>query len=230
MRNAKLFESLSKLKSTGVNVSTIIDVGIQHATPVLMKLFQEQHHVLFEPVQEYYKHIKNNYSKLSYTLVEAAVSDRNGQLLLHTEKKTRSDEISHSYIVGTTTSSSRSVQSLTLDSYFVTNSYADPYLLKIDVEGPDVPNLIIKGASKILKRTAVVIIEMTVEKLMERAILLHEAGFDVWDICDLCYYGDCLWQADFVFVNRSLKESNIALCPIFMRPFRPELWQKGFDQ
>jgi len=95
---------------------------------------------------------------------------------------------------------------------------------------PDVPNLIIRGAANTLKSTAVVVIEMTVDKLMERAILLHEAGFDVWDICDLCYYGDCLWQEDFVFVNRSLKQSNIALRPMHDRPFRPELWQKGFDQ
>jgi len=230
MRKAKLFESLTKLKAVGVNVSTVIDVGIQHSTPVLVKLFQEQHHVLFEPVQEYYEHIKKNYAGLSFTLVDAAVSDRNGQLLLHTEKKTRGDEISHSYIVGSATSSSRSVQTLTLDYYFANNKYAEPYLLKIDVEGPDVPKLILQGATNILKSTAAVVIEMTVDKLMERAIMLHEAGFDVWDICDLCYYGDCLWQADFIFVNRSLKQSNIALRPIHDRPFRPELWQKGFDQ
>lgn len=230
MRNAKLWESLTKLKSTGLNVPTIVDVGIQHATPVLMKIFQEQHHVLFEPVQEYYEHIKNNYSGISFTLVEAAVSDRNGELLLHTEKKTRGDEISHSYIVGSATSSSRSIQSVSLDHYFSSNQYATPYLLKIDVEGPDVPSLIIRGAANVLKNTAVVIIEMTVDKLMERAILLHEAGFDVWDICDLCYYSNCLWQADFVFINRSLKQSNIALRPMHDRPFNPKLWQKGFDQ
>ena len=99
MRSAKLFESLSKLKSTGIDISTIIDVGVQHCTPVLMKLFREQHHVLFEPVEEYYSHIRNNYSDLPYTLVDAAVSDQNAELLLHTEKKTRGDEISHSYIV-----------------------------------------------------------------------------------------------------------------------------------
>lgn len=230
MRTAKLAESLLKLKSTGVNIATVIDVGIQHSTPVLMKLFQEQHHVLFEPVQEYYGHIRDNYSCLSYTLVEAAVSDQNGKLLLHTEKKTRGDEISYSYIVGTPSPCSRSVQSLTLDHYFSCSQHAAPYLLKIDVEGPDVPNLIIRGASQVLKGTAVVVIEMTVDKLMERAISLYEAGFDVWDICDLSYYGNCLWQADFVFINRSIKQSNTLLRPMHDRPFRPELWQKGFDQ
>jgi len=84
------------------------------------------------------------------------------------------------------------------------------------------------GATKLLEDTSVVVIEMTVDKLMERAILLHDAGFDVWDICDLCYYGDCLWQADVVFVKRSIKQSNIALRPMHDRPFRSELWQSGF--
>ena len=230
MRDAKLLESLTKLKDTGVRISTIVDVGIQHSTPVLMKLFKEQHHLLFEPVEEYYKHIRRNYENHPFTLVEAAVSDIDDQLLLHTEKKTRGDEISHSYLVEHTTPSTRLIKSLTLDGYFSINHYHQPFLLKIDVEGPDVPSSIIKGATNTLMNTAAVVIEMTVDKLMERASLLHDAGFDVWDICDLCYYGDCLWQADFVFINRSIKQSNIALRPMHDRPFRPSLWQKGFDQ
>lgn len=230
MRSAKLFESLAKIRQIGVDVGTVIDVGVQHFTPVLMKIFAEQHHVLFEPVEEYYDHIRKNYASLSYTLVEAAVSDKNGQLLLHTEKKTRGNEISHSYLVECSTPSSRAVQSLTLDSYFSSNRHASPYLVKIDVEGPDIPSSIIKGAEQTLANTAIVVIEMTVDKMIERSLLLHEAGFDIWDICDLCYYGDCLWQADFIFVNRKLKQSNIDLRPMHIRPFKPELWQKGFDQ
>ena len=230
MRTAKLFESLSKLKSTGIDISTIIDVGVQHCTPVLMKLFEEHHHVLFEPIEEYYDQIKKNYSGIPCTLVEAAVSDQNTEILLHSEKKTRGNEISHSYIVDRPTASSRIIKSVTLDHYFSSFQFEKPYLLKIDVEGPDVPSSIIDGAGEILKSTSVVIIEMTVDMLMERAILLYEAGFDVWDICDLCYYDDSLWQADFIFVNRSLKQKNIALRPMHIRPFDPVLWQKGFDQ
>jgi hypothetical protein len=51
-----------------------------------------------------------------------------------------------------------------------------PSLLKIDVEGPDVPAQILRGARDFLQRTSVVVIEMTVDKFMERAILLHETG------------------------------------------------------
>lgn len=229
-RNAhsKILNSLETLRQIGVPVSTVIDVGIQHATPVLMKVFHDLPHVLFEPVEEYYPHIRKNYASLAYLLVEAAVSDFDGQLTLHTEKKTRGDEISHSYIVKGATSSSRTVRSLTLDKFFQENPSQAPYLLKIDVEGPEVPSSIIRGAKDVLTHASVVVIEMTVDKFMDRAILLHEAGFDIWDVCDLCYYGDCLWQADVVFVKRELKQSNIALRPMHERPFRPELWQSGF--
>jgi len=228
MRTAKILESMTTLKSLGLGLTAVIDVGVQHSTPALMAVFPDLPHVLFEPVEEYYPFIRNNYQDMSYTLVEAAVSDFDGELTLHTERKTRGDEISHSYIVQAPTACSRTVRTLTLDCYFRDNPRPGPLLLKIDVEGPDVPNAILRGATAVLSQTAAVVIEMTVDRFMERAILLHEAGFDVWDICDLCYYQDCLWQADVVFVNRRLKDSNQNLRPMHIRPFRPELWQSGF--
>lgn len=227
-RAAKIEESLRKLRATGVLISTVVDVGIQHSTPVLIKVFPDIPHVLFEPVEEYYPHIRENYSKLAYSLVETAVSDFDGELTLRTEKKTRGDEISHSYIVKAATPSTRTVRSLTLDTFFRENPSPAPYLLKIDVEGPDVPSSIIRGAKEVLAQTSAVVIEMTVDKFMDRAILLHEAGFDVWDVCDLCYYGGCLWQADVIFVRREIKQANIGLSPIHDKPFRSELWQSGF--
>ncbi|HRL74810.1 MAG TPA: FkbM family methyltransferase [Candidatus Accumulibacter phosphatis] len=228
MRAAKILDSLTTLKGLGLGLTTVVDVGVQHSTPALMAVFPTLPHVLFEPVEEYYPFIRKNYCNISHTLVEAAVSDFDGELTLHTEKKTRGDEISHSYIVRAPTASSRTVRTLTLDGYFRDHPRPGPLLLKIDVEGPDVPNAILRGATAVLSQTAAVVIEMTVDKFMERAILLHEAGFDVWDICDLCYYQDCLWQADVVFVNRRLKDSNQNLRPMHIRPFRPELWQSGF--
>ena len=227
-RVAKVEDSLRTLREAGVRIETVVDVGIQHQTPVLIKVFPDVPHVLFEPVAEYYPYIRINYAGLDHTLVEAAVSDVDGELILRTEKKTRGDEISHSYIVKEAAPSTRNVQSLTLDTYFREHPAATPFLLKIDVEGPDVPASILRGARSVLRQAAAVMIEMTVDKFMERAVLLHDAGFDVWDICDLCYYGDCLWQADVVFVRRDVKLTNAALSPMRSGPFRAELWQSGF--
>ncbi len=225
MRMAKIQDSLQQIRRTGIPICTIVDVGIQHSTPALIQTFPDVPHVLFEPVEEYYPHIREKYAQLDHQLVEAAVSDFDGEVMLHTEKKTRGAEVSHSHITNKKTASSRMVRSVTLDKFFIGNQLPKPYLLKIDVEGANVPASIIRGARWMLQHTSVVVIEMTVDRFMERGLLLHEAGFDLWDIADLCYYGDCLWQADVVFVNRQLKQSTPALRPMHDRPFLPELWQ-----
>lgn len=228
MRNAKIRECLQTLRQKGLPVGAVIDVGIQHATEPLIELFPDVPHVLFEPVEEYFPFIHKNYAALDYKLVHAAVSDAEGFVTLHTQRKTRGDEISHSYIVPNETKSSRTVPTLTLDNYFSSHPLPKSPMLKIDVEGPDVPNSILRGARETLKDCSVVVIEMTVDRFMERAILLHEAGFDLWDLCDLCYYGDCLWQADAIFVNKKHKQDNMELRPMHKQPFSSDLWQSGF--
>ena len=228
MRTAKIQDSLQQLRRTEIPISSVVDVGIQHSTPALIQTFPDLPHVLFEPVEEYYPHIRRIYAGVNYQLVEAAVSDFDGEIMLHTEKKTRGAEISHSYITKKETPSTRRIRSVTLDNFFLHKQSPRPYLLKIDVEGADIPASIIRGAQGLLQHTSVVVIEMTVDKFMERGLLLHEAGFDLWDIADLCYYGDCLWQADVVFVDRQVKQSTLALRPMHERPFLSELWQSGF--
>lgn len=228
MRNAKVREALRLLRASQVPITHIIDVGIQHSTPPLMEVFPDLYHYLFEPVEEYYPHIRRNYEKIGHQLVEAAVTDTNGELLLQTQKKTRGDEISHSFLTTRASADTRSVQALRLDTYFAAHSPDNRYLLKVDVEGPDVPSAILRGAQGILDKVSVVMIEMTVDRFMDRAIILHEAGFDVWDLCDLCYYGDCLWQFDAFFVRRDLKQNLGVLRPMSAFPFRKELWQSGF--
>lgn len=228
MREAKIHNSLETLKNIGVSFDAVVDVGIQHSTPVLIDIFPDIHHYLFEPIKEYYPFIKQNYKNLRFDLIEVAVSDHDGDLVIHSEKKTRGDEISHSYIVDKPTATSRTVKTISLDSFQHARNLQGNFLLKIDVEGPDVPSRIISGASKMLKSCSVVIIEMTVDTFMQRAILLHNAGFDIWDICDLCYYGECLWQGDVVFIKRELKQAKLSLRPMHKRPFQSNLWQSGF--
>ena len=228
MRNAKVREALRLLRASQVPITHIIDVGIQHSTPPLIEIFPDLHHYLFEPVEEYYPHIRRNYEKLSHELVEAAVSDSDGTMLLQTQKKTRGDEISHSFLTQKASADTRTVRTLRLDTYFAAHFATNQYLLKVDVEGPDVPAAILRGAKGILDKVSVVMVEMTVDRFMDRAVILHVAGFDVWDLCDLCYYGDCLWQFDAFFIRRDIKQTVPALRPMGAGPFRKELWQSGF--
>jgi FkbM family methyltransferase len=227
VRVATLRDSLRMLKEAGLPVAKILDVGVQHATPPLIEAFPDKPHFLFEPIDDYFSHIHSNYAALDYRIVEAAVSDRDGETFFHSEKKNRGAEISHSWIVDRPTDASRSVKTIRLDTYLEEHGQEGPYLLKIDVEGPNVPSSILQGALRTLTQSSAVVIEMTVDRFMQRASILHDAGFDLWDSVDHCYYGGCLWQFDAVFINRKLKDEIPSFRPMHSKPFRRELWQQG---
>jgi len=226
MRVAKMTDSLRKLRELGVPATTILDVGVQHKTLPLMSIYPDLPHLLFEPITDYFPHIHQNYKGMNYEIVNAAVSDKNADIFLHSEKKYGGNEISHSWIVEKETETSRKLKSITLDSFLGERGGNGPYLLKIDVEGADVPQKILKGAVATLAKTSAVIIEMTVDTFVQRSIILHENGFDLWDLVDSCYYGDCLWQVDAVFISRKLKSASPELSPMHIKPFQPKLWQQ----
>ena len=226
IRNGKMVESLRLLRSLELPIDTILDMGIQHSIPSLIEVFPDKRHILFEPIDDYFDQIARNYSSVDYELVNAAVCDVDGTVTIHSERKTVGTEISHSWIVPKVTENSRIVDSIRLDTFLSKKNRLGSYLLKIDVEGSDIPASILQGGLETLEDTSVVVIEMTVDRFMQRAKLLDQAGFDIWDIVDLCYYGDCLWQCDVIFVSRQCKKDMPSLRPpIHQTPFRPELWQ-----
>ena len=228
MRTTSIKESLTLLRQSGVHCDQVLDVGVLHSTPVLMEVFGDKTHHLFEPVDDYFPVIRKNYVAIDHRLVPAAVSDVDGgHVLLHSEKKLGNDQISHSWISATETASTRRVQTITLDSYVQHAALSGRFLLKIDVDGAPVPAAILRGASKCLAACSVVVIEMTVDRFFERAKLLDEAGFDVWDLTALCYYGDSLWQFDAIYVNRNVKNALPDLRPMHTGAFDRKLWQEG---
>lgn len=227
MRTSKTVDSLRVLIKTDIPIGDIFDVGILHGTPILMELFSDRTHHLFEPIDDYFNKITENYRNINHTLIHAAVSDKIGNVFVHSEKKLGDGQISHSWISDKPTESSRMVPEITLDNYSLGVSCKTPLLLKIDVDGAPVPASILRGATKTLAVCSVVIIEMTLERWFERAEILHHAGFDLWDVTSLCYYGDCLWQFDAVFVNRKYKSEFPALAPMHQLPFDMKRWQQG---
>lgn len=226
MRSPSLYNSLNQLKSIGIPVDMILDVGVQHRTLPLIKVHPDIRHMLFEPISEYYPHISNNYEAIDHLIVQAAVSDVDGQVFMHSEKNNRGDEISHSWIVDNPSGDTRTVNTITLD-YYLESIYCKNFLLKIDVEGWDVPQKILSGAKNILNRTSVVVIEMTVDTFLARANILSASGFVLWDLVDLCYYDNVLWQADAIFVQKHLKQNFPSLAPMHRKPFNQKLWQQA---
>jgi FkbM family methyltransferase len=227
MRTTKVDECLRLLCSLGLPIGDVFDVGVLAGTPVLMKQFPDRTHHLFEPIDDHFADIRRNYAAIDHRLVHAAVTDKAGEVLIHAARKMDDGKISHGWITDQPGDATRTVRAITLDDYVVGALARSPYLLKIDVDGAPVPAAILRGAHAMLQDCSVVLIEMTVDRFFERAALLDSAGFDLWDLSALCYYGDCLWQFDAVYVNRRYKRQIPSLAPMHQHPFVPARWQSG---
>jgi len=76
-------------------------------------------HFLFEPVDEYYSLIEENYRNCNYELFTGALSDKNGESLLTISRKD-SDTITHSSLYGASDgekAETRVVKTITLDNF-----------------------------------------------------------------------------------------------------------------
>ena len=196
---------LNNLKSCGVPVSQIIDVGVHTATDELINCFPLVEHLLFEPVRIHHNSIIKNYKNINFQLFKVALSDTKGLAYLIETSIWENGVVSHSRISsspeeidGKKIIHSNEIEIEVLDSY--KEQIHTNYLLKIDVDGFDLN--VLRGAREILKKASIVIVEATWKSLAERAIFLEENGFVLYDIADKCFYGKALWQCDLVYVRK----------------------------
>lgn len=80
---------------------------------------------------------------------------------------------------------------------------------------------VLRGAKQTLEKSSLVIIEATMAQLAARLNALVALGFDLFDIVDLCFYDDTLYQVDLVFINRRIK-GTLEMPDI--RQFEPMKW------
>ncbi len=208
MRGPFKLQALDVIKTRGIPVGTILDVGVLEGTPELKKIFPDKMHVLFEPVREFHEKIADNYRSagIQFDIVGAAVADCDGEVDLQVVGKFGEMEISHSFMVLDADSkedkSTRRVKRVSLDSFLSDKSYDWPYLLKIDIDGHD--ELVLNGAKETLKKTSVIIIEATAKNIAKRIEMCLEAGFRVFDLCEPCYYDGVFWQCDIIAIRQEL--------------------------
>nr|CCF78642.1 putative Methyltransferase FkbM family [Rubrivivax gelatinosus S1] len=206
---------LGWLKQAGVEVGTVLDVGVQAGTEFLIQCFPDRPHVLFEPVEPYFEGIRQRYRNVEHRLVEVALSDAPGTVWLNCESRDGSGLITHSGLAPTQATKaerpdlviSKPVKRMTLDEALADQTDARPYLLKVDVDGHE--SQILRGAQRTLAHASIAIVEATTTTLLERAGILADAGFMLLDIVDLCYYHEVLSQVDLIFVHRDW----VARCP-----------------
>ena len=211
------FDSLFFLRSNGLHVKTIIDVGVQKQTADLKKIFADKRHVLVEPISENYPEIRRNYEGLDYELIEAAASEHSGEAVLQVRSSNPASGVFTGSIIDKSgghgaipTVEERTVKRVSLDEVIDERSSPWPYLLKIDVDGTELD--VLAGAKRVLANTSCVVIEAPVGKILERASALVGSGFQLWDIVDLNYYKSHLSHVDLIFLaNWELKKGPLGL-------------------
>jgi FkbM family methyltransferase len=212
------------LLQSGLKISTILDVGVQFQTKELRENFVSAKHVLFEPVREYHDEIRRHYAGRDYELFEIALSDETGRANLQVFDITGSGSISHSSLKAGGEAGGRDIASVRLDDFMQTRNYADPYLLKIDVDGNELK--ILAGAVNTLRQCMCVVVECPISLndglFFERAQFLRNQGFSLWDIVDFCYYKDQLSQVDLVFIRNDVKLASYS--PWTEGPFDVTRW------
>jgi FkbM family methyltransferase len=201
-------QTLDIMRSRGIPVRTVLDVGVLNGTPELLQAYPDRMHLLFEPVAEFGPSIEQTYKNTPHFLVQAAVSDCSGETHLDTKTIMAGLSISHSYMTESAQQSTRTVRKVSLDDYLRENPAKPPYLLKIDIDGFEMK--VLQGATETLKETSAVIIEVTVYDLVERIGFLQQLGFRLFDISEPCYYDDSLWQADAVLIRNDVHARHFA--------------------
>lgn len=216
-------QSMRLLIESGLKIPTILDVGVQFQTRELRENFAGAKHVLFEPVREYHDEIRRHYLGRDYELFEIALSDETGSANLQVFDITGSGSISHSS-VNTGAGGGRAISSVRLDDFMQGRNYAAPYLLKVDVDGNELK--ILAGSTQTLRQCACVIVECPISLndglFFERAQMLRNQGFTLWDVVDLCYYKDQLSQVDLVFLRNDIKIARFS--PWTEGPFEVARW------
>lgn len=221
-------DSLRLLRDCDIEINVVLDVGIYKETRPLMEAFPDVEHHLFEPVDIHFKDIRSNYSKIKHVIHHVALSNKDGSAYLACKSINNTGEVTHSEVLSQKPDDEsqyvkvRQIRMAKLDTIIKQSIVSPPYLLKIDVDGHELP--IMEGAVDVLENTSVVIVEAPLQKndasaFFLRSQFLLSRGFYLVDIVDMAYYNDVLWQVDLVFVKKHIIENVSRLRPFECDPF-----------
>lgn len=212
--------SLKSLTARGVEIATVIDVGVQRETPSLIECFPTAGHLLFEPVKEFHGDIAANYRNIRHAIFDCAVSNRDGEGRLKSLQISGAG-VTHAHVG----EEGEAVRLARLDTVLPVAGFAPPYLLKIDVDSMDATLNALAGTEGIMNDVACIVCEMVAVHFVSLAQRIEAAGFRLWDIVECCYYDDVLYQSDAVFVRSSLIRSNPRLKPFNFDKYDPQKWR-----
>lgn len=200
-------QTLDILRERGVPVNVVLDVGVLHGTPELVRAYPGVRHILFEPVTEFVEKIRIAYRNVDHVLHQVAVGEASGSVTLRTVSHLDGMVISHSAMAAGQPPDApghRTVPMLSIDDAVAVNGYEGPFLLKIDIDGQELK--VLRGAAKTLPQCSIVIVECARGELPQRILAVQAAGFTLFDLCEPCYYDKTFWQCDAVFIRNDLHQ------------------------
>ena len=229
-----MVNALSALRNLGVEVRSVIVIGVHKETPFLIKVFPDVKHSLIEPSGEFIDAINENYRNIDFKFLQIALSDQEREAWYVSKSRTNkivslvdgipTEQEVKSPMHGSISDypvtsedfednefedliSCNKIRVTTLDSILGTMNVASPFLLKIDVDGLELN--IVNGAKQSLKSASIVIVETSLTEgasfsLISGSLEVMSHGFRLFDIVDPTYYCGVLFQVDLIFIREDI--------------------------
>jgi len=205
--------ALNRLKKLRIDPNTIIDVGAAAGnwTRLALAHWPSASYHLIEPLQEQavsLNDLKLKYSRLNW---HQGVAGNETSIV----KFSVSNDLDGSGVYGNDAENVREVPVFKIDD--ILKNVEGPFLIKLDTHGYEIP--IIEGASVVLAKTEVLIIEVYGFHVSPTAVLFHKLtehletlGFRLFDLVDIIRRekDGAFWQADAVYLksNHEVFENN----------------------
>src|SRR3954464_4911538 len=179
-------EHCALLVRLGFKPGTVIDVGAADGTPGLYDYFPEADLLLIDPLEEHVPALKEISRKhVRARIAVGAAGAHAGEIAINVypNRLTGSSCMVDPCGVG----GPRQVPMITLDEECASRSLGGPYLVKVDTQGFELE--VLKGATRVLAETEIVILEVSFFRLFtsnpifsEVVIFMAERGFEMYDL------------------------------------------------
>lgn len=207
-KNFSMQSALSRRAVSGLEITTIIDVGASNGSwsKMAKQYFPNAFYFLIEANDVHAQALLEfKYQNQNVDYVLAAAGDLVGEIYFDAK-----DPFGGQASYSPTTPDYITIHVTTIDKQVTEKSLHPPFLLKLDTHGFELP--ILKGAQDTLKKTNMIVIETYNFKLTPDSLRFWEMcshlethGFRPIDLCDTMHRpkDHAFWQMDLFFIRSS---------------------------